>query len=69
MTKVKRAHGVNCVYLPAWMFDQFEPGQHVIFYVKNRKVHGKVCKNGKKIIIILPHFLRDGEEVTRVGEH
>ncbi len=65
--KVKRAHGVYCVYLPSWISDQFQYGQRVVVIVKGRKVVGKVSRNAGKKIIILPHFVAEGEEVTRVG--
>ncbi len=65
--KVKREHGVNCVYLPSWLADQFEAGQHVTVVVKDRKVVGKVSKNGRKKLVILPHFIKEGNEITRVG--
>ncbi len=67
--KVKRAHGVNCVYLPPWLSDQFVMGQHVIILVKGRKVVGRISRNGERKIIILPHFVEEGEEVTHVVTH
>ncbi len=64
--KVKRIHGVKCIYLPSWMADQFEPGQRVIVIIKGRKVIGKVSRNGEKKLIILPRFIQEGDEVTHV---
>ncbi len=67
--KVKRAHGVSCVYLPSWMSDQFKPGQRVIVITKGRKVTGRVTRSGKKILIILPHFIHENTDVTHVSAY
>jgi hypothetical protein len=42
-------------------------GQRVIILVKGRKVVGRISRNGERKIIILPHFVEEGEEVTHVG--
>ncbi len=60
-TIVRRAHGVLCVYLPAWLSDQYHVGEKVTFLVHGHKVTGRITRNGKKMVVILPPFLQEGD--------
>ncbi len=56
--RVRNSHGIACIYIPAYLQEQFNIGEIVAVRVGKYVSYGKVVKNGKKVIIALPYFCK-----------